>query len=137
LKILEETPKNDPRRHLFIVACLVLLTACSGGGGQAPVSQKPADVPVNYSNGEIAYNRYCATCHGKGALGTDHGPSFIDRIYEPSHHGDAAFMMAPRTGVRAHHWDFGDMPKVAEVSNAELEQIVAYIRWLQRQAGFR
>jgi cytochrome c5 len=125
------------RRPLFVVACLALLTACSGGRDHAPVSQESAGVPEEYSNGEIAYNHYCATCHGKEATGTDHGPSFLHRVYEPTHHGDSSFLMAPRTGVRAHHWNFGDMPKVAGVTDVELDQIVAYIRWLQRQAGIR
>ncbi|HZR45270.1 MAG TPA: c-type cytochrome, partial [Candidatus Manganitrophaceae bacterium] len=75
-----------------------------------------------------------AGCHGIGAKGTDRGPTFLSKIYEPNHHADASFRMAPQNGVRAHHWNFGDMPKIA-VSPEELNEIIPYIRWLQRQAG--
>ena len=40
-----------------------------------------------------------------------------------------------KNGVIAHHWDFGDMPPVAGVSGAEVTQIIAYIRDLQREGG--
>ncbi|HUK55718.1 MAG TPA: cytochrome c [Nitrospiria bacterium] len=96
-----------------------------------------AKAPEEHTNGEAAFNRYCAMCHGKGATGTDHGPSFLSRIYAPDHHGDSAFLLAPRIGVRAHHWSFGDMPKIQAVSEAELKEIVGYIRWLQREAGIK
>jgi hypothetical protein len=68
-------------------------------------------------------------------MGTDHGPSFLNKIYEPNHHGDAAFHLAARGGVRAHHWQFGNMPPVEGVSEAEVDEIIGYVRWLQRQAG--
>jgi len=94
-------------------------------------------MPQEFVKGEAAYHRYCASCHGKAAAGTDHGPSFINRIYEPSHHPDQAFLLAARMGARAHHWNFGDMPKIAGVSEDELKQIIGYVRWLQRQAGIQ
>jgi hypothetical protein len=40
-------------------------------------------------------------------------------------------------GVAAHHWRFGDMPPQPQVSAAEREEIIAYVRWLQRDAGIR
>ncbi|MBI3611316.1 MAG: cytochrome c [Nitrospirae bacterium] len=100
-----------------------------------PPASTTAQVPNEYTKGEAAFNRYCAACHGKVAAGTDHGPTFIHRIYEPNHHGDQSFLLAPRMGVRAHHWNYGDMPKIEGVSDEDLKQIVGYIRWLQRQAG--
>jgi cytochrome c len=93
--------------------------------------------PEEFAKGEASFNRYCAACHGKAAAGTDHGPTFIERIYQPNHHGDQSFLLAPRMGVRAHHWTFGDMPKTEGVSDDDLKQIIGYIRWLQRQAGIQ
>jgi cytochrome c len=116
---------------------LVLVSACSGSKTEPPSSQtvsSPA-VPAEYAKGEAGFNTYCARCHGPKAAGTDHGPTFISRIYEPNHHGDAAFRLAPMNGVRAHHWQFGDMPKVEGITPQELDEIITYIRWLQRQAG--
>ncbi|WP_328600481.1 c-type cytochrome [Mesorhizobium xinjiangense] len=81
---------------------------------------------------------FCAACHGDDAGGRDGiGPPLVHIIYEPNHHSDAAFLLAARSGVRQHHWGFGDMPPVAEVEDAEIAAIVAYVRALQRANGIR
>lgn len=86
--------------------------------------------------GESAFNQYCAACHGVNAAGNDGaGPPLVHVIYEPSHHGDAAFLLAAQRGVRAHHWQFGNMPPVEGISSDEIEAIVSYIRTLQRANG--
>jgi len=91
--------------------------------------------PPALMNGENLFNTHCARCHGLGARGTPVGPPFLDKIYEPNHHADIAFYRAPELGVRAHHWKFGDMPKIPGVSRDDLAQIIPYIRWLQKEAG--
>ena len=63
------------------------------------------------------------------------GPPLVHIIYEPSHHADAAFILAAERGVRAHHWSFGDMPPRPGVSRMEVMEIVRYVRWLQRESG--
>ena len=98
-------------------------------GGPAP---KP---PVELAKGEKDFNGYCAPCHGVGARGTDRGPTFLSKIYEPNHHGDPAFRLAAQNGVRAHHWNFGDMPKIEGVRPEEIDEIIRYVRWLQKEAG--
>jgi len=62
-------------------------------------------------------------------------PPLVHKIYEPNHHGDMAFLMAARNGVRAHHWKFGNMPPVEGITDAEVITIVAYVRALQRANG--
>lgn len=91
----------------------------------------------NPSVGKALYEKNCASCHGSNHKGTDKAPPFLHRFYEPSHHGDAAFQLAARNGVRAHHWNFGDMPPVSGVSPNEVAHITAYVRMLQRKAGIR
>jgi hypothetical protein len=46
-----------------------------------------------------------------------------------------AFQRAAENGVRAHHCEFGNMPKIEGVTPADVEQITRYVRWLQREAG--
>jgi len=91
--------------------------------------------PAAAEGGAALFERRCAECHGLGAKGTDKGPPLVHRIYEPSHHADAAFYLAVRQGVRAHHWPFGDMPAVEGVSDEQIARILAYVRGLQRAAG--
>ena len=86
--------------------------------------------------GQRAFDAACASCHGTNAQGRqDIAPPLVHKIYEPGHHGDAAFILAAQNGVRAHHWRFGDMPPVQGVTRAEVMDIVAYIRTLQRENG--
>jgi hypothetical protein len=46
-----------------------------------------------------------------------------------------AFQRAVALGVPAHHWRFGNMPPIPGVDQPAVERVVAYVRWLQRQAG--
>ncbi|MCY4613046.1 MAG: cytochrome c [Nitrospira sp.] len=95
----------------------------------------PKPVPEEYETGEERFNALCARCHGREGRGTNMGPPLVHKIYEPSHHADFAFMRAAKQGVRAHHWKFGNMPRISEATPDDVTKIIAYIRWLQRQAG--
>ena len=91
--------------------------------------------PAEYQQGEDLFNASCASCHGESARGTDQGPPLLHIIYEPSHHGDASFVLAAQRGVVAHHWQFGNMPPLPQLDSAALRQIIAYVRWAQREVG--
>ncbi len=97
----------------------------------------PAELSARAQQGEKYFNSVCASCHGANAAGQDGvAPPFVHRIYEPSHHGDMAFILAARNGVRAHHWPFGDMPPIEQpLTDAVLGAIVSYVRELQRANG--
>ncbi|NKB81885.1 MAG: c-type cytochrome [Nitrospirales bacterium] len=92
-------------------------------------------LPSAFQTGEKLFTTFCQRCHGHQGRGSSQGPPLVHKIYEPSHHGDHAFIRAAARGVRAHHWDFGNMPKIPEVTPGEVKEIVQYIRWLQQQAG--
>lgn len=85
--------------------------------------------------GAELFEQKCMTCHGRNAAGSDQGPPLVHRIYEPNHHGDIAFRLAAQQGVRAHHWDFGNMPPVEDVSEDDVMMITRYVRELQKANG--
>jgi mono/diheme cytochrome c family protein len=86
--------------------------------------------------GEQLFKANCAACHGAAGSGRDGiGPPLIHKIYEPSHHGDAAFLLAATRGVRAHHWPFGNMPVVENVNEIDVQRITDYVRFIQRANG--
>lgn len=84
------------------------------------------------SQGKGSYQSNCMKCHGKKLLGTVKGPSLLDDVYKPSHHADLSFYFAVKNGVRQHHWKFGDMPTVAELTPQRVSDIISYIRWMQK-----
>ena len=93
------------------------------------------DLTPEQEDGRALFGRHCADCHGENAAGSDQGPPLVHRIYESSHHGDMAFVLAAKQGVRAHHWRFGNMPAVDGVSDEDVLQITGYVRALQRANG--
>jgi mono/diheme cytochrome c family protein len=96
----------------------------------------PAVLPDEARIGQRVFEASCAECHGENAAGRNGaGPPLVHRIYEPSHHGDGAFLLAARNGVRAHHWTFGDMPAVEGITDAEIGYVTRYVRALQEANG--
>ena len=109
----------------------------SPGEGQAMVAiTVPDTLSDRAAMGRRAYDTVCATCHGDSATGRmGLGPPLVHKIYEPSHHGDMSFQLAVQQGVRAHHWDFGNMPPQDGLTRADVANIVTYVRELQRANG--
>lgn len=125
-----------PQARLHVLILAVVLAAFAACDSSQP---KPAvgggALPPELQAGEVKFNANCSACHGPQATGTQQGPPLVHKIYEPNHHGDPAFQRAVAFGVKAHHWEFGNMPKIDAVAPADVDQIIQYIRWLQRQAG--
>ena len=122
-----------PLPTLAFAVGLAAMAACDSS--QPKTAAGGGAVPSELLPGEAKFNAHCAACHGPQASGTQQGPPLVHKIYEPNHHGDGAFLRAAEFGVKAHHWEFGNMPKIEAVSSADVEQIIRYVRWLQRQAG--
>jgi len=85
--------------------------------------------------GQKLFNENCAACHGNNAAGSSSGPPLVHRLYVPNHHNENAFQAAVQRGVRAHHWNFGNMPPQPQVSQSDVTLIVRYIREMQRANG--
>lgn len=117
-----------------VVLGVVSLTA-SAEGMQIP-RPSPGLMP-NPVAGKGLYEQNCASCHGADLQGSDQGPPFLHRVYEPSHHADLAFQLAVKNGTRAHHWPFGDMKPVPGLTPDDVAHITAYVRAEQRRAGIR
>lgn len=112
------------------------LTAETASTGAPLAAVTVPELSVGGQEGEGLFNRSCASCHGKNAAGQDGvAPPLVHKIYEPNHHADIAFQLAAKNGVRAHHWQFGNMPAVEGITDPEIEKIVVYVRELQRANG--
>ena len=130
------------RKSLLVILGLGILAAIAAytyfGNSQSTDTQVAIKIPPlseTAERGKALYEANCARCHGPSATGSDQGPPFIHRIYEPNHHGDMAFVLAVTRGVRSHHWQFGNMPPVPGLDERDVELIVAYVRQLQKANG--
>lgn len=122
-------------RKLHRWALIGALAACARSEGLDQRTLASLVTPAEFAAGELLFNASCAACHGVRAGGSKVGPPLIHDYYKPSHHGDAAFLLAAQRGVIAHHWRFGNMPPVSGVTEADIAAITAYARWLQREMG--
>ncbi len=128
-------------RLTLVVKSIIIATAIVGSGqahAAKTIEQKSIILPKSDPDinlGKMNYNVKCATCHGINAAGSAKGPSFLNRVYHPGHHGDAAFINAPKQGAKAHHWTFGDMPPVEGITDGQIAKIITYIRALQKANG--
>lgn len=116
------------------IAALAGLAAAGAALAQSAPAPAAGFFP-NSAKGERLYQERCASCHGKDLRGTTAGPPQIHIYYVPNHHSDAAYQIAVRSGVRQHHWRFGDMPPVPGLTPEDVGHITAYIRREQRRAG--
>ena len=131
----------------YVVVALVLLMPIACGEERAPryettetdnvesVSVTRPPLSDAARAGEALFNANCSLCHGVNAAGTRQGPPLVDKIYGPGHHSDFSFRNAIRQGVQQHHWSFGNMPPVSGVLPDEVEQIICYVREMQRANG--
>jgi cytochrome c len=104
----------------------------------APMAQVslPTALSQEAEIGKRAFEAKCAACHGENAVGQNGvAPPLVHKIYEPSHHGDEAFIRAAQNGVQSHHWKFGNMPPVEGLTRADVQYIARYVRELQRENG--
>lgn len=121
------------RRALTALAGLLLVAGCTTSVTDGSVTPEGArGDPVA---GAALYADNCASCHGADLRGTDTGPPHLDPVYEPGHHADASFRLAVQRGAQQHHWDFGPMPPIEGLSDAEVDDIIAYVRQEQRAVG--
>ncbi len=96
----------------------------------------PGALSAEAEIGKRGYEAKCASCHGANAAGQNGvAPPLVHKIYEPGHHSDIAFVLAAKNGVRSHHWNFGNMPPVEGLSEADVKYIARYVRELQKANG--
>jgi mono/diheme cytochrome c family protein len=122
--------------RVVVLAAALGIVAASCGGSHSVSTGIPVQNSDLVAVGDVLYQANCAQCHGSDLRGTDKGPSHLSAVYVPGHHGDQAFVVAARAGVRAHHWDFGNMAPVEGLSDDDLTAIIAFVRENQRIEGF-
>ncbi len=130
---------KDKMVPLLVIGALIMgVYFLFSGGGKKPGTSVAVKLPVLSSTaagGQAIFKTNCSQCHGPNAGGTTQGPPLIHKYYEPNHHADGAFYRAAATGVRAHHWRFGNMPPIRTVTTQDVSKIIVFIRDVQKANG--
>jgi mono/diheme cytochrome c family protein len=129
-------------KKIALVATIVIATGLILVGGVYLIREAEQEITVvvpelsqEATIGMASFETYCIECHGKNAAGTDKGPPLVHPVYRPAHHGDFSFVRAVTNGVPQHHWLFGNMPPQPAIRRDEIDQIIVYLRQLQRANG--
>lgn len=86
--------------------------------------------------GQVAFLRACARCHGPNAGGLDGlGPPLIMDFYGPSERSDMDLILAIQLGREEENWTFGPMPPPEDISFQEQGAVVEFLRQLQIANG--
>jgi mono/diheme cytochrome c family protein len=113
---------------------LILIAAIAAPLGTfAAENNDSIQLPFRLAKGQMLFEKNCSSCHGVDLNGSDKGPPLLHPYYVPSHHGDASFYNAALHGVKAHHWNFGDMKPVEGMTESKIKSIVPYVRYYQQQ----
>lgn len=125
---------------MFLLAGSVILLGCDMPDLEQ-IQQRQHLPDANFvadpKRGDALFHARCVRCHGEKGSGTDQGPPLVHQVYRPGHHANLTFHWAVKDGVKQHHWHFGDMPSIADVSPQQVGHIIAYIRREQRKADIR
>lgn len=107
-------------------AALLVVYGTRGPEGDAAGPPRPV---AAIEEGRIAFVELCARCHGRYARGGPGGPSLVTPPVRSM--PDMAIRRAVRR-CSVEHVAPGDMPSLSDLSEAELDHIVAYLREMQR-----
>ena len=132
------------KNYYYFASALILLVGLfsfltlnkKGSEEKAIVQTTMPSLDNAFAKGATLYAENCAQCHGKslgGVVGS--GPPLAHPYYNPGHHGDKAFYRAVENGVQAHHWQFGNMPKIDSLTRRDVQRIIEVIRRVQRANG--
>jgi mono/diheme cytochrome c family protein len=113
-----------------VAAVVAVVLVAAGGSEDGPA--EPGS-PEELALGQEVFAQNCATCHGEELRGGLAGPPLVHEIYAPDHHPDSSIRAAVARGVQPHHWDFAAMPPIPNLSDADVDAVIAYIRDVQRQ----
>jgi len=126
-------------RGSCITALLSVVTsACSlpqQGESTTKVVVPSADFIAEEKKGKQLFAKYCSACHGTNAKGTKQGPSLLHKMYNRHHHSDMTFYKAAQYGIYQHHWHFGNMPPVKNITPQQTGHIIKFIRVKQSTTG--
>jgi len=115
-------------RHVIagVVTALAVLAGASCG---QDASESAA------GRGSGLYRANCSACHGDSLAGTSLGPSLLDDRYRVGQLSDDAIRQAIRTGVEPSSDEFGAMPGNAVLRDAQVDEIITFVRSQQRAAA--
>lgn len=115
--------KNPMKKKInFSILTLIALglTACS---------EKPVRiVPGEFRAGQQVFNKVCGTCHGIDLMGNSSAPSFKEEYYQAERFSNEQIRNTIINGSQSRVM----RPQRGRVSDSDIEEIIKFIRYSQK-----
>ena len=110
-------------KPLFMLLLTALVTACA--------VEPRKKVPGNFITGQAKFHEVCANCHGPDAMGGNKAPKLIQKKFISLNYSDQSIARIIINGSSS-----GAMPsQKRKVSEKEINEIIKYLRYSQKEAG--
>lgn len=120
----------------LVMVILVVLTAITLLGKEKvsiKASPRIPELSELAQHGRKVINARCAECHGvDGTGGSKKGPPMLHPMYREAVYPDYHFKRVVREGKAEKNWRFGPMPAIPDISDDDLDAVVAFVREVQK-----
>jgi len=123
---------------LAFVTLAAITTASMWGREKISMVVSPTipELSAQAQQGRNIVNAQCTECHGVDGLGGSRkGPPLLHPMYRFDVYPDYHFKRVLKEGRPEHHWRFGPMPAQPQLSEADANAIIAYVRAVHNANG--
>ena len=147
-------PTDDPQVHpdaprqksplkwmaLMMVTLIILTITTMWGDEKISIKASPTipELSASALHGREIINTQCAECHGvDGTGGSRKGPPILHSMYRDEIFPDFVFKRSVLEGKREKNWRFGPMPAMPDLSDEDVDGVIAFVREVQRATGMK
>ncbi|MBL4748903.1 MAG: cytochrome c [Magnetovibrio sp.] len=123
---------------LVMLILAVLTTMSMWGREKISIKASPIipELSAKATHGRELINAQCADCHGVDGTGhSTKGPPLLHPMYREEIFPDFHFKRVLREGRPQNNWRFGPMPAQPQLSDADMVDIIAFVREVHTATG--
>lgn len=133
--------QKSPLKWMALVMVTLIVLTITTMWGKEKISIKatpiiPAQLSAGAQHGRTIINERCIDCHGvDGTGGSRKGPPILHPMYRNEIFPDFVFKNSVLNGKREKNWRFGPMAPVEGLSDADVDDVIAFVREVQAATG--
>ena len=125
---------------LMLATIIVASTIMLMGNEKISIKATPTipELTPLAQHGRVVISEKCADCHGvDGTGGSRNGPPMLHPMYRDEIFPDFVFKRSVREGKREKNWRFGPMPAMPDLSDKDIDGVIAFVREVHTATGVK
>lgn len=121
-----------------MITLVILTTFSMWGREKISITASPhiPELSASAQHGRAIINSQCIECHGvDGTGGSRKGPPLLHPMYREAIFPDHHYKRVLIEGRPQNNWKFGPMPAQPQLSDADMNGIIAFIREVHDETG--